>query len=94
MEPGDDLAAQAVEPLREYGPVQPGGPAGDFGTVDLDAAPGWAVYGHHNDILTYVAPEEVEERAESLAVGLLGRSKHDQDGREINVVHVEDKRAR
>ncbi|WP_211342917.1 hypothetical protein [Actinomadura pelletieri] len=92
MEPEEDLAAQAVELLREYGPVHAGGPAGDFGTLDLTAAPGWAVYGHHDDILTYVAPEEVEEGAESVAVGLLGRSKRDRDGHELNAVHVEDRR--
>ncbi|MCP9950410.1 hypothetical protein [Actinomadura madurae] len=94
MEPEDDLAAQAVELLREYGPVAAGSSAGDFGTIDLDAAPGWAVYGHHNDILTYVAPEETADGANDLAVGLLGRSKRDQDGRELAVVHVEDKRPR
>ncbi|WP_205717721.1 hypothetical protein [Actinomadura soli] len=37
MEPGGDLAAQAVELLRENGPVHAGGPAGDFGTIGLDA---------------------------------------------------------
>ncbi|QFG27312.1 hypothetical protein F7P10_26335 [Actinomadura sp. WMMB 499] len=91
MEPADDLAAQATELLREFGPVHAGGPAGDFGSIDLDAAPGWAVYGHHNDVLTYVAPEELDEPSD-LAVGLLGRSKRDRDGRELTVVHVEDKR--
>lgn len=94
MEPEDDLSAQAVALLREYGPVHAGGPAGDFGTIDLEAAPGWAVYGHHGDILTYVAPDEVEEGADDLVVGLFGRAKRDQDGRELAVVHVEDKRAR
>ncbi|WP_026405229.1 hypothetical protein [Actinomadura rifamycini] len=94
MEPEDDLAVQATGLLREFGPVQAGTPAGDFGTIDLDAAPGWAVYGHHNDVLTYVAPEEVGDEPSDLAVGLLGRSKRDQDGKELTVVHVEDKRPR
>ncbi|MFG2002219.1 hypothetical protein ACGFNU_24005 [Spirillospora sp. NPDC048911] len=91
MEPEEDLAAQATEILREYGPVHPGSAAGDFGTIDLEAAPGWVVYGHHNDVLTYVAPDEVTA-PEELAVGLVGRSKRDQDGHELTVVHVEDKR--
>ncbi|MFV2172524.1 hypothetical protein ACFHW2_03215 [Actinomadura sp. LOL_016] len=94
MEPEDDLAAQATELLREFGPVHAGSPAGDFGTIDLDAAPGWVVYGHHNDVLTYVAPEEVGDEPSDLAVGLLGRSKRGQDGEEPAVVHVEDKRPR
>ncbi|GAA4236265.1 hypothetical protein GCM10022254_45470 [Actinomadura meridiana] len=80
--------------LREYGPVHAGGPAADFGTIDLDEAPGWAVYGHHDDVLTHVAPDEVDDGAEDLVIGLLGRSKRDRDGRELTVVHVEDKRPR
>lgn len=94
MEPEDDLAVQATGLLREFGPVHAGTPAGDFGTIDLDAAPGWAVYGHHNDVLTYVAPEEAGDEPSDLAVGLLGRSKRDRDGRELTVVHVEDRRPR
>ncbi|MFB4313219.1 hypothetical protein [Actinomadura sp. 21ATH] len=91
MAPEDDLAAQAVGILREYGPVAAGTPAADFGTIELDDAPGWVVYGHHDDVLTYVAPGEVEDPDE-LRVGLLGRSKRDLDGRELTVVHVEDRR--
>ena len=48
---------------------------------------------HHNDILTYVAPDEVDaDRASDLIVGLLGRSKRGQDAEELRVVHVEDRR--
>ncbi|BCB74468.1 hypothetical protein GCM10022251_73900 [Phytohabitans flavus] len=89
--PAADLAEQAVEILREYGPARAGGPAGDFGVVALDPGPGWVVYGHHNDVLTYVEPDEVPDSTD-LAVGLCGRSKRDRDGRELEVVHVEDKR--
>ncbi|MEV4259364.1 hypothetical protein AB0J52_39915 [Spirillospora sp. NPDC049652] len=86
-----DLAARATEILGEYGPVHAGTPAADFGTITLDAAPGWVVYGHHNDVLTYVAPDEVDDD-DTLKIGLLGRSKRDQDGRELQVIHVEDRR--
>jgi hypothetical protein len=88
-----DLAAQATEILREYGPVQAGSAAGDFGTITLVPGPGWVVYGHHNDVLTYVGPHEVSD-ADDLVVGLYGRGKRDQDGHELEVVHVEDKRPR
>jgi hypothetical protein len=91
MEPGADLAAQATEILREFGPVYAGSPAGDFTTITLEDHPGWVVTGHHPDVLNYVAPQEAPE-ATDLTVGLLGRSKRDQDGREPKVVHVEDKR--
>jgi hypothetical protein len=92
-EPGVDLAAQAVDILREYGPVHVGTPAGDFGTITLDPGPGWVVYGHHDDVLTYVGPDEVSDTGD-LAVGLYGRDKRDADGHELHVVHVEDKRSR
>ncbi|GAA5082104.1 hypothetical protein HNP84_009700 [Thermocatellispora tengchongensis] len=88
--PGD-LAAQAVDLLREYGPVVPGTPAGDFDVIHLEDAPGWAVACHHPDILTYVAPDEVAV-PDDLRVGLAGRAKRDADGRELTVVHVEDRR--
>ncbi|MFR9780589.1 hypothetical protein ACL02O_31640 [Micromonospora sp. MS34] len=91
--PDTDLAAHAADILREYGPVHAGGPAGDFGTITLDPGPGWAVYGHHDDVLTYVGPDEVEHPSD-LLVGLHGRSKRDRDGHDLEVVHVEDRRAR
>jgi hypothetical protein len=92
MQPSDDLASQATELLREYGPVSAGSSAGDFGTITLEPGPGWVVYGHHNDILTYVDPSEVDADSNDLVVGLFGRSKRDRDGQELCVVHVEEKR--
>ena len=91
-QPEENLANQAAELLRKYGPVAAGSPAGDFGTVTLRPGPGWVVYGHHNDILTYVDPSEVAPDANNLTVGLYGRSKRDKDGREPIALHVEDKR--
>lgn len=91
--PTADLGQQAVEVMREYGPVHAGSPAGDFGTITLDPGPGWVVYGHHSDVLTYVDPDEVPDGSD-LAVGLFGRGKRDRDGRDLDVVHVEDKRPR
>jgi hypothetical protein len=92
-EPDDtvDLASRAVDILREYGPVQAGSSAGDFGTIVLDPGPGWAVYGHHSDVLTYVGPQEVSTTTD-LAVGLHGRNKRDLDGRDLQIIHVEDRR--
>ncbi|WP_327038568.1 hypothetical protein [Micromonospora maris] len=92
-EPGVDLAAQAVDILRECGPVHAGTPAADFGTVTLDPDPGWVVYGRHDDVLTYVGPDEISDSSD-LAIGLYGRRKRDRDGHELDVVHVEDKRPR
>jgi hypothetical protein len=92
-EPEPDLAAQAIELMRRWGPVRPGSAAGDFSIIQLADAPGWVVTGHHGDILTYVAPDEVEaDSSGDLMVGLIGRLKRDQDARELEVIHVEDKR--
>ncbi|MDG4826282.1 hypothetical protein O7635_30905 [Asanoa sp. WMMD1127] len=91
--PRDDLAKRAIDILREYGPVHPGSPAGDFGTIELEDGPGWVVWGHHNDVLTYVGPDEVDDDDGDLAIGLHGRGKRDSDGHELTVVHVEDKRS-
>jgi hypothetical protein len=93
MEPETDLSSQALALMKEWGPVHAGSSAGDFGTVDLTNAPGWVVTSHHNDILTYVAPEEVgPPDSTDLVVGLLGRGKRDQDARELEIIHVEDRR--
>ncbi|MFC0554977.1 hypothetical protein ACFFHJ_29185 [Planotetraspora thailandica] len=92
MEPADDLAQQAISLLRKYGPVHAGTPAGDFNIINLDDAPGWAITGHHPDVLTYVDPGELEDH-DDLTVGLFGRNKRDQDGHELQVIHIEDKRA-
>ncbi|MGW5609518.1 hypothetical protein ACWEWI_26180 [Streptomyces sp. NPDC003753] len=90
-DPDGDLAEQATEVLGKFGPVHAGFPAGDFGVVNVKDADGWVVTGHHQDVLTYVAPDEPSDR-ENLAVGLCGRSKRHRDGTELRVVHVEDKR--
>ena len=89
---GADLAADAVAILREYGPVRPASAAGDFGVIRLDPGPGFVVYGHHNDVLTYVDPDEVGGSDEDVTVGLYGRSKRDRDGHDLDVIHVEDRR--
>ncbi|MFI5914242.1 hypothetical protein [Dactylosporangium sp. NPDC051541] len=90
-EPGADLGESAVAVLREYGPVAPGSPAGDFTVIPLDPGPGWVVTSHHPDLLTYVGPDEVTDTA-AAAVGLYGRGKREQDAAECTIVHAEDNR--
>lgn len=92
MEQEDDLASQAIELLKEWGPVHAGCSAGDFSTITLENDDGWVVTSHHNDILTYVAPDEVGDDASDVSVGLYGRSKRNQDAAALSVIHVEDKR--
>lgn len=92
MEPEDDLSAQAVNLMREWGLVHAGSSAGDFSIIALNDEPGWVVTSHHNDILTYVSPDESAEDTSDLAVGMLGRSKRNQDSESLKIVHVEDNR--
>jgi hypothetical protein len=90
----EDLAAQAVALMREWGPVHAGSPAGDFSVIELPDGLGWAVTCHHDDILTLVGPDEVSgEGADDLVIGLLGRSKRHEDSEGLVVIHVEDRRS-
>lgn len=59
--------------------------------IDVKDADGWVVTGHHQDVLTYVAPDEPSGQ-ENFAVGMCGRSKRHRDGTELHIVHVEDRR--
>jgi hypothetical protein len=93
IKPDNDLAAQALALMKEWGSVHPGCSAGDFSVVHLASAPGLVVTGHHNDILSYVAPEDVDKDAEDVVIGLLGRAKRGQDAEELKIIHIEDKRA-
>jgi hypothetical protein len=92
MEPEPDLAAQATALLQEFGPVHAGSSFGDFSVITLEDGRGWVVTCHHNDILTFVGPDEVRPDAEDVVVGLYGRSKRGQDAEQLRVLHVEDKR--
>ena len=92
LEPEDDLSAQAIGLMKEWGPVHAGSSAGDFSTIALENDAGWVVTCHHNDILTYVLPEELDDSPEDLLVGLHGRSKRDRDAESLTVIHIEDKR--
>ena len=83
----------AIELLKEWCPVHTGSSAGDFTTITLENEAEWVVTCHHNDILTYVGPAEAGDDPSDLSVGLLGRSKREQDAESLVVIHVEDKRS-
>ncbi|HEX3269905.1 MAG TPA: hypothetical protein VHR15_04590 [Ktedonobacterales bacterium] len=88
-EPESDLARQATDLIQQW-PVHAGGNLGDFGVLPLTDAPGWVVTCAHPDILTYLAPEEVEEGASEIVLGLQGRAKRDQDAHEMRIIFVKD----
>jgi methyltransferase (TIGR00027 family) len=90
----EDMSARASDLLREWGPVHPGSPAGDFAVMALHDAAGWIVTCHHPDVLTYVAPDETPDPPTDLAIGLLGRAKRALDAQELVVAHEEPWRRR
>jgi len=93
MEPKEDLTAQAIDIMKEYGPVHVGSSSADMRVTKLTNYPGWVVRGHHPDMLNYVSPDELEnDNAEDYVVGLLGRSKREEDSKSLNIIHIEDKR--
>jgi hypothetical protein len=75
--------------MREWGPVHAGSPAGDFSVIKLEGHPGWVVTCHHPEVLTYVAPDELNADPSEVEVGLFGRGKREADATDLIVVHVE-----
>ncbi|TVZ84092.1 hypothetical protein [Streptomyces sp. BK340] len=89
--PEGELAEQAIDLLKKFGPAHAGSSAGDFGVINPTDVEGGVVTGHHHDVLTYVGPDEPQDQSD-IAVGLFGRAKRHRDGTELHVVHVEDRR--
>jgi len=93
MEPKEDLAAQAIEIMKEFGPVHVGTSSADIQVTELINYPGWVVTGHHPDILNYVSPDELKsDDLNDLVIGLLGRSYRETDSKSLKVIHIEDNR--
>ncbi len=92
MEPELDLRNQAISLMEKFGKVSAGNPAGDFSVINLSNDEGYAVTCHHPDILTYVSPSEIEENAEDWKIGLVGRSKRNEDAHDLEIIHIEDNR--
>jgi hypothetical protein len=88
-----NLAEEANKIMKQYGPVYPGSPAGDFTVMSSREVAGWVVGSHHRDILTYVGPEEMGAKPSSDAeIGLIGREKRHRDSQELQIIHMEDRR--
>ncbi len=93
-----DVFAQARAILKQWGPVIPGSPSGDFNVERAPNASGWLVTSHHPDIATYVSMSDEEPQAKhnsdsrDLVIGLRGRSLRDRDASAMGVIHIEDHR--
>jgi len=88
----NELREQALEIIKQYGPVSPGTASADFEVSALQHTGGWAVSSHGEGLFTYVHPSEVEgPHATDLEVGLTGRAKRDADSREREIIYVHTK---
>ena len=96
MQPEANLAAQARQIMSTWGPVSMGTSAEDFEVVALPRPlGGWIVTCHHPDMLNYVSTRDYTDPIPSeIGIGLIGRRTRDCDAHTLNVVHIEDKRAR
>jgi hypothetical protein len=87
-----DAAGFATKIIKQYGPVYPGSPAGDFGVIHLTRTNGWAVSGQYDAMYTYVDTSELLnagiQHPADVDVGLLGRRKRDKDGKECRIIYI------
>ncbi|MFS4472619.1 hypothetical protein [Chryseobacterium sp. T20] len=85
----EDVKKEALQLMKEFGPVYAGGPAGDFNVIHLNLTEGWLVSGHGYGMYTYVHPSELDnESPNDLEIGLYGRSKRDSDGQNPEIIHI------
>ena len=84
-----DIEAEAMNLMKEFGPVSAGGPAGDFSVTHLNQTEGWVVSGHGYGMYTYVNPKELDKESPTdIEIGLYGRSKRDLDGETPKIIHI------
>ncbi len=88
-----DIQLEAIEQMKEFGPVHAGGPAGDFGITTLHNTEGWIVSGHGYGMYTYVNPLELNnENPADTEIGLFGRNKRDLDGKNPEIIFINRKK--
>lgn len=91
LKPEKDVKEQAMKILKEHGPVVAGTPSGDFEVTKIPDINGWIVTGDYPGIMMYVSEEEAGTNNSDFEIGIIGRTKRRQDGKDLVVVHIEDK---
>lgn len=91
-QPESDLAEQAKLLLSTWGVVQEGTESADFGVFILDNGLGCVVTCHHEDIMTFVGPDECPRIPDEFIIGSRGRNKRTLDATELSILHIEDNR--
>lgn len=102
--PQEDLEQQAIDMMAQWAIPISGTPSNKYSINFLtdQGIPGCIVGCHHPDIMTYVAPAEAPNHWGSnydyegvrINVGSFGRKKRQWDCETLNIIHLEDKRAK
>jgi hypothetical protein len=92
LTPEEDVQSQAIKILKEHGSVVAGTPSGDFEVTKIPEINGWVITGDHPGVMMYISQEEAGSKKNDFEIGMLGRRKRELDAKELEVVHVEDKR--
>jgi len=97
-DPQEDLEVQALDILKEWGPVVVGTPLGDFNVENLDELSGWLVVYPNPDIANYVDPDILkdndleDQNGMPMGIGLFGRHLRKEDFNSQKIIHIEDNR--
>ncbi len=84
-----NIEEEAIKLMKEFGPVSPGGSAGDFNVITLNKTTGWIVSGHGYGMYTYVNPNELSKTSPNdVTIGLFGCSKRDKDAKKPIIIHI------
>lgn len=86
-----DVRTQAMKILKEHGSVVAGTPSGDFEVTKIPEVGGWIVTGVFPGIMIYVSDEEAGREKSDFQIGMIGRTKREQDATSLEVVHIENK---
>jgi len=86
---GTDVKEHAIETLREWGPVVPGTPLGDF-DFELHENPlGLLIKYYNPDILSFLMVDEFEGNS-PLGGALLARHRRELDSKTLRIVHIHE----
>jgi len=79
--------ADAVEIMKEHGPVQVGTPAGDFHVAAVELPlPGFVLKYSHPQLVSFISNEECPSDCPEHLVGFMVRLGRDMDSRDLYIV--------
>lgn len=88
-EPRSNVRMHAIKTLKEWGPVVPGTPLGDFNFELYENPSGIFVKYYNPDIFSFLMEDEFE-RESPLGGALLARYRRGQDSETLRIVHIQE----